>query len=189
MSKTTTTLTCRCGQVALRVQGQPIVSCECLCSDCQKAGAIVQLMPDARAVMDERGATRFELYRKDRVDCERGQSLLGEHRLSPDSKTRRVLATCCSTPMFLEFTQGHWLSLYGGLWPAASLPPLELRTMTRSRAEGVVLPNDVPNPATHTFSFYAKLFGAWAAMGFRVPRMDYIQGHFPRGRVHSWTTE
>jgi hypothetical protein len=101
---------------------------------------------------------------------------LSEHRLSTDSKTRRVIATCCNTPMFLEFTHGHWLSVYGALWPAASLPSLQLRTMTRSRAEGVVLPDDVPNPATHTFSFYAKLFGAWAAMSFRAPKIEFVKG-------------
>jgi hypothetical protein len=78
--------------------------------------------------------------------------------------------------MFLEFANGHWLSIYGGLWPAANLPALEIRTMTRSRPEGVVLPDDVPNPRTHTFSFYAKLFRAWAAMGFRAPKVNFVNG-------------
>lgn len=31
-------LSCSCGQVVLKVQGSPIVSAECLCNDCQKAG-------------------------------------------------------------------------------------------------------------------------------------------------------
>jgi hypothetical protein len=79
-------------------------------------------------------------------------------------------------PMFLEFTNGHWLNIYGGLWPEVSLPALEIRTMTRSRPEGVVLPVDVPNPSTHTFSFYAKLFRAWAAMRFRAPKVDFVNG-------------
>lgn len=179
MSTKTATLTCACGQAVLNVQGNPIVSCECLCADCQRAGSFLQSLPGAPSILDDRGATRFELYRKDRVSCDRGQRLLSEHRLSPNSKTRRVIAACCSTPMFLEFTHGHWLSVYGGLWPAASLPSLQLRTMTRSRAEGVVLPDDVPNPATHTFSFYAKLFGAWAAMSFRVPKIEFVKGQLP----------
>jgi hypothetical protein len=78
--------------------------------------------------------------------------------------------------MFLEFTNGHWLSIYGGRWSATSLPALEIRTMTRSRPKDVVLPNDVPNPSTHTFSFYAKLVGAWAAMRFRTPKVDFVNG-------------
>jgi hypothetical protein len=78
--------------------------------------------------------------------------------------------------MFLEFTNGHWLSIYGGLWPAANLPALELRTMTRSRPKGVVLEDDVPNPSTQTFSFYAKLLRAWAAMRFHSPKVDFVSG-------------
>ena len=171
-----TRLTCTCGQVGLEVRGRPIVSAECLCADCQNAGAFLQSLPDAPPVLDQKGATRFVLYRKDRVRCDKGQDCLREHRLSKDSKTRRVVAICCNTPMFLEFTKGHWLSTYGGRWPEATLPPLEMRTMTRDRPEGVELPDDVPNPKTHTFSFFAKLFRAWAAMRFRAPKIEFVHG-------------
>lgn len=152
------------------------MSVECLCSDCQSAGQILQALPGAPPVLDQKGATRFVLYRKDRVRCDAGENFLREHRLSAESPTRRVVATCCNTPMFLEFTNGHWLSMYGGLWPESTLPALELRTMTRERPEGVALPDDVPNPETHTVSFYVKLFRAWAAMRFRTPKIEYVQG-------------
>jgi hypothetical protein len=160
----------------LELYRKPIVSAECFCTDCQKAGAFLQALPGAPPTLDQKGATRFVLYRKDEVRCAKGQNGLREHRLSKDSPTRRVIASCCNTPMFLEFTKGHWLSIYGGLWPASSLPALEIRTMTRERPEGVELSDDVPNPATHTFSFYAKLFRAWAAMRFRVPKIDFVNG-------------
>lgn len=176
MTTQTTTLTCTCGQVALEVQGKPIVSAECLCTDCQNVGAFLQSLPGAPPVLDQNGATRFELYRKDKVRCEKGRDSLREHRLSKSSATRRVVATCCNTPIFLDFTHGHWLSIYGGLWPAASLPALGIRTMTRDRAAGVELPDDVPNPGTHTFSFYAKLLYAWAAMRFRTPKVEFVNG-------------
>ena len=176
MTDPTTELTCSCGRVALEVQGKPIISVECLCADCQNAGAFLQSLPGAPPVLDRNGATRFVLYRKDRVRCEKGQELLREHRLSKDSATRRVVSICCNTPVFLDFSHGHWLSLYGGLWPVANLPALEVRTMTRSRPEGVVLAEDVPNPGTHTFSFYAKLICAWAAMRFRTPKIDFVKG-------------
>nr|WP_249384138.1 hypothetical protein [Chitinivorax sp. B] len=171
-----TLLTCTCGQVALAIQGKPIISAECLCADCQNAGAFLQSLPGAPPILNQSGGTRFVLYRKDRVLCEKGRDRLREHRLSKASATRRVVAICCNTPMFLEFTNGHWLSIYGGLWPAAGLPALEIRTMTRSRPPGVILPDDVPNPSTHTFSFYARLFFAWAAMGFRAPSIDFVNG-------------
>lgn len=174
--KNATPLTCACGRVRLLAEGKPIISAQCLCADCQEAGAFLQSLANARSVLDENGATRFELYRKDRVACEGGGQHLREHRLSAGSKTRRVIATCCNTPMFLEFADGHWLSLYGGLWPQQSLPPLEIRTMTRDRRAGIELPDDVPNPRAHTLRFYAKLLQAWVAMRFRVPKVDYVHG-------------
>lgn len=176
MPNQTTVLTCLCQQVSLQVQGKPILSAECLCSDCQSAGAALQRLPGAPSILDSNSATRFVLYRKDRVRCTKGREHLREHRLSVGSSTRRVVAACCNTPMFLEFAKGHWLSIYARLWPTESLPRLELRTMTRSRPKGVVLANDVPNPATHTFSFFAKLLCAWAAMGFRTPKIDWVSG-------------
>jgi len=176
MTQPTTRLTCTCGQVVLEVRGAPIVSAECLCSDCRKAGEILQSLPGAPRMLDDRGATRYELYRKDLVRCRHGADFLREHRLTVRSRTRRVVASCCNTPMFLEYTRGHWLSMYGNRWPAASLPALEIRVMTRSRREGVVLPDDVPNPGVATFSFFARLFAARMAMGFRVPRVDYVEG-------------
>jgi hypothetical protein len=78
--------------------------------------------------------------------------------------------------MFLEFTKGHWLSIYGGLWPETSLATLEIRTMTGDRPDGVELPDDVPNLKTHSISFFARLIRAWVAMGFRTPKVDYVNG-------------
>ncbi len=171
-----TRLACDCGQVQLAVRGRPIISAECLCTDCQQAGALLRSLPGARPVLDRNGATRFELLRKDRVRCAQGAQHLRAHRLTRGSRTRRVVAGCCHTPMFLEFTSGHWLSIYGARWPAASRPALQVRTMTRSRPAGARLDDDVPNPRTHSFSFYAKLFAAWAAMRFRVPPVDFVDG-------------
>ncbi len=176
MSSPTTVLNCACGCVTLAAQGRPIISVECLCSDCQSAGAFLRLLPGAPSTLDDYSATRFVLFRKDKITCEQGRQHLREHRLKQESKTRRVVAACCNTPMFLEFTNGHWLSIYGGLWPVASLPPLEIRTMTRERPHGVELPHDVPNPPTHSFAFFSKLLRAWLAMGFRVPKIDFVNG-------------
>ena len=91
MTHQTTMSTCTCGQVALEVQGRPIISAECLCADCQNAGAFLQSLPAAPRTLDQKGATRFVLYRKDRVRCEKRQDLLREHRLSKDSTIVRVV--------------------------------------------------------------------------------------------------
>lgn len=164
-------ITCACGCVRLAVDKAPIVSTECCCDSCRAAGERLQALPGSPLLVNGHGGTRFVLYRKDRVRFLKGADLLREFRLKPDSKTRRVVAACCNTPVFLEFQGGHWLSLYGLLWPAEALPPLELRTMTSDLPAGTVLPDDVPNGRRQSFSFFAKLLGAWIAMGFRSPKI------------------
>ncbi|MEX0956322.1 MAG: DUF6151 family protein [Rhizobiaceae bacterium] len=167
----TTELACHCGEVRIEVAGAPIVSSECCCNSCREAGARIGALPGAKPVVDDKGATRFELYRKDRVRFVSGAEHLREFRLTPKSKTRRVVAACCSTPLFLEFQSGHWLSVYGGLWPKNALPPLQMRTMVMDLPDASVLPDDVPNARRQSASFMVKLLGAWAAMGFRVPKI------------------
>lgn len=170
-----TSLNCQCGSVTLEVTGKHIISAECYCNSCRKAGAYFESLPGAPTVLEPNGATRFVLQRKDRTRCTRGAEHLREHWLTPKASTRRVVASCCNTPMFLEFMRGHWLSLYGRNYPADRLPPLEVRTMT-SDVAGLVLPDDVPNGKTQTASFMFALLGAWIRMGFRVPPVTFVHG-------------
>jgi hypothetical protein len=166
-------LACACGKVHLEVERTPIISTECHCNSCREAGARLDKLPVSHSILEPNGGTHFVLYRKDRIRFTQGADLLREFRLTPTSKTRRVVAGCCNTPVFLEFEGGHWLSLYAGLWPEGSLPPLELRTMTGDRRpEGVALDGDVPSGALQTARFYAKLLGAWIAMGFKSPKIS-----------------
>jgi hypothetical protein len=169
-------LACACRQVLLKVERRPIVSAECHCNSCRAAGARLQTLPAAPPFVEANGGTRFVLYRKDRVRFLQGTALLKEFRLTPAAKTRRVVATCCNTPVFLEFQNGHWLSLYGYLWPEGTLPPLDLRTMTSDLPEGLALSADVPNAKRQSISFFAKLLGAWIAMGFRSPEVTVVNG-------------
>ena len=120
--------------------------------------------------MDADGGTPIVLYRKDRVACKAGKEHLEEHRLKPDSPTRRVIATCCNSPMFLDFTKGHWLSIYRNRFPDGA-PPIAMRIMTKDRRADVVLRDDVPNHDGYPGGFMLKLLFAWIAMGFRRPDM------------------
>ena len=52
--------------------------------------------------------------------------------MKPNSPTRRMFARCCNTAMFLDFTKGHWLSLYRGRLPN-DIPPPAMRMMTAER--------------------------------------------------------
>jgi hypothetical protein len=169
-----TQLSCTCGTVTLHVERHPIVVVECCCTSCRNAGKILQNLPAAPKITEPNGATHYVLYRKDRVHFQTGHELMAEHKLEEASSTRRVVATCCNTPMFLEFKEGHWLSLYGSLWTAQSKPAIQMRTMTRDALSPSNLSMDVPNPKNHTTSFYLRLMIAWVAMGFKVPELKFV---------------
>jgi len=167
--------TCRCGEVALVLEGEPIVSSACYCTSCQSAGETFEALPEASRVLETDGGTGFVLFRKDRVRCLMGAERLREFRLTPSSPTRRVVASCCNTPMFLEFQSGHWLSIYSRALPADDRPPLEMRTMTQDRRAGVEFADAIPSPAKHNGRFMWRLLAAWAAMGFRAPKIDWVR--------------
>ena len=163
---------CRCGTVQLEVSGPPILVAECGCTSCQTAGAALASLAGARPILTDYGTTPYVLMRKDRVRIVKGSDHMAEHRLTPTSKTRRVVATCCNTPVFLEFKGGHWLSVYAALWPEGSRPKAELRTMTSNLPDPSGLPTDIPNAKTQTPGFMWRLLKAWVAMGFRSPDID-----------------
>jgi hypothetical protein len=161
---------CQCGKVKLEAVGPPILTGSCYCTSCQEAGRQFEQLASAPPVLDADGGTGMILYRKDRVQCVTGQEYLGERRLKPDSPTRRVVATCCNSAMFLDFTKGHWLSMYRNRFPAG-VPPVEMRIMTKERRVGVELADDLPNYSGYPARFMLKLIAAWIAMGFRRPQI------------------
>ena len=154
MARTSVSITasCRCGQLEFNLKGPPIIRVACYCASCQTAGhAFVREFGPPPVVGDD-GGTDLVLYRKDRVALISGGDRFREHRLTPDSPTRRMVATCCGTPMVMDFTKGHWLSFY--------------------RA-GVTQPDDMPLHAARSATFMWKVLTAWAAMGFRRPRLPW----------------
>ena len=167
------TATCRCGAVVLEVAGPPIMHAICYCTSCQEAGRRIEQLADAPAILDADGGTDFVLYRKDRVRCVQGGERLQPYRLKPQSPTRRMVTDCCNSAMFLEFTKGHWLTLYRARMPGP-VPPLDMRVMTADRREDVVLAQDAPNYAAHSGKFMSKLLTAWVAMGFRIPKVEGV---------------
>jgi hypothetical protein len=164
--------TCQCGKVKFETVGPPILTGACYCTSCQEAGRRFEQLASAPPVLDPDSGTVYTLYRKDRVQCVNGQEYLEEHRLKPDSATRRVVATCCNSAMFLDVTKGHWLSMYRNCFPAGA-PPLEMRVMTKERRAGVELADDVPSYGGHSGKFMLKLITAWIAMGFRRPEITW----------------
>ncbi len=168
-------LACACGAVRLEAHGRPIITTECHCNSCREAGEKLAAFDGAPDVRSANGGTPFVMMRKDRVEITSGREHLKAFQLGPDRTTRRIVATCCNTPVFLEFKGGHWLSLYSTVWPRGAMPAIELRTMTSDLLDPVALDTAVPNAKHQSLGFFAKLLGAWIAMGFRSPKVEVAQ--------------
>ncbi|MBB4122141.1 hypothetical protein GGR30_002070 [Martelella radicis] len=158
------------------------MSAECLCNSCRTAADRMEALPGAPRLREVSGGTRMEVYRKDRVRCIKGAEHLRAFRLNDKTRTRRAVAICCNTPVLLDVTVGHWVDLYGVLWPEGALPPLQLRTMAGTLDDPSSLPEDVPNLKTYSAAFFFRLMASWAAMGFRRPKIDYIKGEIDLSR-------
>jgi len=168
---------CPCGTVTLELTGKPIVVATCYCHSCQAAGAAFDALPGAPGTLGADGGTPYVLMRKDRMVWLSGSGELDEHRLKPDSPTRRFVARCCNAPVALEFTKGHWLSVYSGRLAEAERPAAEMRTMVKERPAGVELAGDALNYDGHSGRFMWRLLKAWAAMGFRAPPVEAMAGY------------
>jgi hypothetical protein len=163
---------CTCGQVSFDANGEPILSATCYCKSCRSAGQQFEMAIGAPTVLRADGGTDYCLYRKDRVMLARGADHLREHRLSGDTPTRRVVASCCNTPMFLDFTKGHWLTLYRDrLGPGAPRP--EMGVMAKDKPSDQATPADMPVHANYPPSFMVRILIAWAKMGLRRPPMTW----------------
>lgn len=171
-AKTSYTSTCTCGQVALKVTGSPILTAACYCESCRAAGRRFEQAPRAPSVLNADGGVDYSLFRKDRVTIVQGGSRLQAYRLTEASPTRRVVAACCNAPMFLDFTSGHWLSLYRDRLPKAA-PPVEIAVMTGDLPAGYPFPSGMPAYSARPPRFMFKLLASFAAMGFRRAKVEW----------------
>jgi hypothetical protein len=164
--KSPMTAACACGSVAFEARGAPIVSAVCYCNDCQAGARQIEALPNAQAVQDGGGGTAYIVFRKDRVTCTKGASLLKDYKIKEKSPTKRVVASCCNSAMFLGFDDAkHWLSMYRARF-AGDVPPLQVRIQTKCKPGSAALPRDVPSYPGYPFIFMAKLLGARLAMLF-----------------------
>jgi hypothetical protein len=155
---------CACGQVAVQAIGSPIACVVCYCDDCQEGARQIQSLPHAGPVQDPDGGTGYLVYRKDRVTCLKGTSLLRHHKIRARSATNRVIATCCNSAMFLNFDDGkHWVDLYRSRCQGDVLP-LQMRVGTKFKPAGSTIPTDVRQYPRYSMSFLMKLLLAKVAM-------------------------
>jgi len=157
------TSSCACGHVQCEAVGAPILCGVCYCVDCQEGGRRIEALPHAARVRDPDGGTPYLTYRDDRFRCVSGDELLVEYRLKPQSPTRRVVASCCNSGMFLKFGPGFWVSTYRARYDG-NLPPNEMRTNIRHRKSELALANDAPVYRSFPLRLFVKLIGARIAM-------------------------
>jgi hypothetical protein len=146
---------CKCGNVEFEAIGSPIMSVICYCDDCQEGSRRVEALPSAPGVQEPDGGTAYLLYRKDRFNCIRGDQLLQNLRLREKSPTKRVIASCCNSAMFLDFEKGHWFSVYRARF--ANAPPPQMRIQTRFMPNGTQIRKDIPTYSAFPLKFMAKL--------------------------------
>lgn len=168
MKERVVTARCTCGRVEIEAWGKPIASVICHCDDCQAAGQMLAALPGAPRLLDAAGGTANVLYRKDRVRPVKGGQLLEAHKLTPESRTNRMVATCCHAPMAITFDDArHWVPLYRDRLDGA-VPPVEWRICTKFMPEGAALPDDVPGFGMYPFGMMAGL--ALSALAMLVQR-------------------
>ncbi|MCD7059287.1 GFA family protein [Pelagibacterium xiamenense] len=150
---------CHCGAVEIEARGKPIAHIACYCDDCQAGSSAV-------GALAADGGTDYLVYREDRIATAKGGDLLEARKLKAGSATRRMVATCCGTPIFMDFADArHWVSLYSGRF-AESVPPLEGRICVKYAPEPAALGGDVPLSEGYPARFMLQLLGARVAMLF-----------------------
>ena len=161
---------CACGAVGLEAVGSPLMCVICHCTSCRTAGRAFDARSPVAPIVDAGGGTPVALWRKDQLRCVRGSERLEAHRLTAESPSRRMVASCCATPMFGDFTKGFWVSIYRDRIEHAPKP--SMRVMTSDVPDGVVLPDDgLPRFRGRPGTFMLKLLATWASMGFRMPKI------------------
>jgi hypothetical protein len=163
MPLTTRYAACACGKVRCRLLGEPILSAVCYCDDCQKGAEPIEALPGATAFREADGGTPYLTWRDDRFACVEGADLLTDYKLTDRAPTRRTVASCCNSAMFLKFGPGHWVSAYRMRFEGDP-PPLEMRTQTRFRRSNTPLPDDVRGYPGFPAALFARLIGARLAM-------------------------
>jgi hypothetical protein len=160
----TATVNCVCGQVVVEAIGAPIASVVCYCDDCQEGARQIRSLPNAVSIEEPAGGTAYLAYRKDRVTTLKGASLLRRHKITENSATNRVIATCCNSAMLLSFDDGkHWVDLYRSRCEGDVLP-VQMRICTKFKPDGRTIPTDVPQHSRYPLSLLVKLVLAKAAM-------------------------
>ena len=157
------TSSCACGRVEVTATGKPLVCVICYCDDCQHRARQLEELPNCPPVAGPDQGTSVILFRKDRIACSKGASLLKSYKLKESSATNRVVATCCNAAMYMSLDDSrHWVSAYRSRF-RGDISPEQMRICTKFAPVGVVLPADLPSYRGYPPNMMAKLVGAMIA--------------------------
>ena len=160
---------CRCGAVEVGAWGEPIVVSACYCDDCQSAAQRLTASANLAPAANADGGTEFMLFRRDRIACIRGADQLQAMRLTDASKTRRMIAGCCATPMYLAFDDKRpWVSAFRASF-GADAPPVEMRICTRFRRSDAEAEDGLPSHSGYPPTMIFRILAVWPLMLFSRP--------------------
>jgi hypothetical protein len=115
------------------------------------------------------GGTEFMLFRRDRIACTRGADRLQAMRLTDASKTRRMIAGCCATPMYLAFDDKRpWVSAFRASF-GTDAPPVEMRICTRFRRSEEKVEDGLPSNSGYPPTMVVRILAAWPLTLFSRP--------------------
>ena len=160
---------CRCGDIEIAGWGEPIIVTACYCEDCQAAAQRVAERSSSASLANADGGTEFMVFRRDRIACRRGKDRLQAMRLTDTTRTRRMIASCCATPMYLAFDDKRpWASAFRSNF-GADAPPVEMRICTRFRRSDDKAEDRLPSHSGYPPAMMARILAAWPLMLFSRP--------------------
>jgi hypothetical protein len=160
---------CRCRAVEIGAWGDPLVVNACYCDDCQAAAQRLCVSAASPPAASADGGTEFMLFRRDRIACTRGADRLQPMKLTDASKTRRMIAGCCATPMYLAFDDKRpWVSAFRAGF-GVDAPPVEMRICTRFRRSQEKAEDRLPSHPGYHPAMMVRILAAWPLMLFSRP--------------------
>jgi hypothetical protein len=160
---------CRCGAVEIGAWSEPLVVTACYCDDCQAASERLAVSANSPPLASPDGGTEFMVFRRDRIACTRGAENLEAMRLTAATKTRRMVAGCCATPMYVSFDDKRpWVSAFRARF-GADAPPVQMRICTRFRRADDKAKDDSPEHKGYPAAMILRVLAVWPRMLFSRP--------------------
>jgi hypothetical protein len=160
---------CRCGAVEIGAWSEPLVVTARYCDDCQAASERLAVSSNSPPLASPDSGTEFMVFRRDRIACTRGAENLEAMRLTAATKTRRMVAGCCATPMYVSFDDKRpWVSAFRASF-GADAPAVQMRICTRFRRAEDKAKDDVPEHTGYPAAMILRVLAVWPRMLFSRP--------------------